>query len=115
MDKDEIVMNLTSKKALGRNHNSTERSESNRLNDLLSGYVSKYRGQERRPTNNIDESKELLKGKDKSIEKDLLFRNRQSLMLTKVNIQKMVANDMILPSMSTYYGFAADKNHVPFL
>lgn len=36
-------------------------------------------------------------------------------MLTKVNIQQIVPNDQLSSSMSTYYAFAAQKNHIPFL
>jgi hypothetical protein len=52
------------------NHNSTERSESNRLNELLNGYISKYRGKGKRTSSILDESKELLRIKDKNIDKD---------------------------------------------
>jgi len=62
-----------------------------------------------------DESKEFSKNKEKSMEKELYFRNRQSFMMTKVNIQQVVPSDQIYPNMPTYYGFAAEKSHVPFL
>lgn len=80
-----------------RGHNATEKTETGRLNDLLDQYM-------RKQVKQAEDSQEL-REKQRNMEKDVYLRQRQSFIATRVNIQQ-IQNDSILPSMSTYYGFA---------